>query len=114
MTGFAYPKNYVQYADIFRNRYFRYDNLVNIFTGLFSDGHEGRTLLDIGCGTGTFAMAMADAGFDVVGIDAHEESIDLARERSGGLSNVRFEIQDFRYSRLGGRKFDLITELHIP
>lgn len=113
MARFAYPKKYVKYIDIFRNRYFHYDNLVRIFNGLFPSGHMGRTVLDLGCGTGTFAMAMADAGYSVVGIDDNEESIEMARERSNGR-NVSFQLQDIFTARLGEQKFDLITELHIP
>lgn len=113
MSGFAYPKNFVKYIDVFRQRYFRYENLVNIFNGLFPDSHHGRALLDIGCGTGTFASAMCDAGYHVTGIDANDESIELARENTRGR-NAEFLMQDFNHPRLEGRKFDLITQLHIP
>lgn len=113
MPGFAYPTRYVKYIDVFRNRYFHYDRLVRIFNGLFPNGHEGRTVLDLGCGTGTFALTMADAGYQVVGIDDNEESIELARERTNGR-HVRFEQRDFYDPRLGDNKFDLITQLHIP
>jgi SAM-dependent methyltransferase len=113
MSGFPYPKDYVKYIDVFRQRYFRYDNLVNIFNGLFPDGHEGRAVLDVGCGTGSFPLAMADAGYHVVGVDANEESIALARDRVMG-HNAEFLMQDFNNPALGNRKFDLITQLHIP
>jgi ubiquinone/menaquinone biosynthesis C-methylase UbiE len=113
MSGFAYPKDYVKFIDVFRQRYFRYDNLVNIFNGLFPGGHEGRAVLDVGCGTGSFALTMADAGYHVVGVDASEESIELALDRVEGR-NAEFFKQDFYNPDLGNRKFDLITQLHIP
>ena len=113
MSGFAYPKNFVKYIDVFRQRYFRYENLVNIFNGLFPGGHEGRAVLDIGCGTGSFAFAMADAGYHVVGLDGNDESIGLARDRVMGR-NAEFVQGDFNHPELGNRKFDLITQLHIP
>ena len=38
-----------------------------------------RTVLDIGCGTGTFACLLAAAGIDVTGLDPAAASLDVAR-----------------------------------
>ncbi|MFF8791105.1 class I SAM-dependent methyltransferase [Streptomyces sp. NPDC015125] len=40
-------------------------------------------VLDIGCGTGVFALLLADRGIDVVGIDPAQASIDVARAKPG-------------------------------
>ncbi len=42
-----------------------------------------RRVLDIGCGTGVFALLLADRGIDVVGVDPAEASIDVARGKPG-------------------------------
>ncbi|MGC5616816.1 GNAT family N-acetyltransferase [Georgenia sp. Z1491] len=42
-----------------------------------------RRVLDLGCGTGTLAVRLADEGCDVVGIDPAGASIDVARGKSG-------------------------------
>lgn len=42
-----------------------------------------RRVLDIGCGTGTFAVLLADAGFEVVGLDPAAASLDVARGKPG-------------------------------
>ncbi|MFI1956080.1 class I SAM-dependent methyltransferase [Streptomyces xinghaiensis] len=42
-----------------------------------------RQILDIGCGTGVFALLLADGGVDVVGIDPARASIDVARAKPG-------------------------------
>lgn len=42
-----------------------------------------RTVADIGCGTGELAVRLARRGFDVVGVDPAEASLDLARAKSG-------------------------------
>jgi SAM-dependent methyltransferase len=47
-------------------------------------GESGaRRVLDIGCGTGVFALLLADRGIEVVGIDPALASIDVARAKPG-------------------------------
>jgi len=43
-----------------------------------------RRVLDVGCGTGTFAVLLADRGFDVTGVDPALASLDVARAKPGG------------------------------
>lgn len=47
------------------------------------------TILDVGCGTGVVADALAKAGHDVVGVDVAEDAIAIARK---SVPNVRFEL----------------------
>jgi len=42
-----------------------------------------RRVLDIGCGTGVFALLLADRGIEVVGVDPAEASLDVARAKPG-------------------------------
>ncbi|MER6423853.1 class I SAM-dependent methyltransferase [Streptomyces sp. NPDC001137] len=42
-----------------------------------------RQVLDIGCGTGVFALALAGRGIEVVGVDPAQASIDVARSKPG-------------------------------
>lgn len=44
---------------------------------------EARGALDIGCGTGVFALLLADRGVDVVGVDPALASLDVARAKPG-------------------------------
>ncbi|MDM8001121.1 MAG: class I SAM-dependent methyltransferase [Dehalococcoidia bacterium] len=68
-----------------------------------------RNLLDLACGEGTFAVAMAKRGLAVTGIDLSPEMLDIARERAEkeGLDILLLQ-QDMRSLHLRG-KFDLVT-----
>ena len=52
----------------------------------------GRTL-EVGCGTGTNAIYLAEQGFEVVGVDVSAVAIENARARANG--RCRFETVDF-------------------
>jgi len=48
-----------------------------------ADEFEAQRVLDIGCGTGVFALLLADRGIEVVGVDPAQASIDVARTKPG-------------------------------
>ena len=52
-----------------------------------------RTVLDVGCGTGTFACMLAGRGIDVVAVDPAAASLDVARGKPGA-SAVRWILGD--------------------
>lgn len=57
------------------------------------DECEAQSVLDIGCGTGTFACALAEQGKDVTAVDPSSAFIDLAR-RKAGADDVRWIVGD--------------------
>lgn len=52
-----------------------------------------RSVLDIGCGTGTFACLLAAQGLDVIGVDPAEASLGVARAKPSG-DRVRWLLGD--------------------
>jgi ubiquinone/menaquinone biosynthesis C-methylase UbiE len=68
-----------------------------------------RKVLDLACGEGTFAVAMANRGLRVTGVDLSPEMLEIARQRAATEgARVKFLQQDMRSLSLRGR-FDLVT-----
>jgi SAM-dependent methyltransferase len=58
------------------------DNWWEVFEAIVAEaGGAGRRVLDVGCGTGRLAHALAERGADVWGVDASEEMLAQARTR---------------------------------
>ena len=86
----------------------RYDAVVDF---LARDLVPGKRILDLACGTGTYALALAEIGFDVTGVDLDEEMIRLARQKAiNGSPSARFIAADMRDALkiAGGQTFDLV------
>jgi len=68
---------------------------------------EGKNLLDIACGEGTFAVKMAEKGYDVVGIDLSPKQIEIAKKKDAD-EEIDFKVQDMRELSFQER-FDVVT-----
>lgn len=65
---------------------------------------KGSRVIDLGCGSGTLTYMLADMGFDVIGIDASEEMLSLARN---DYPQLKFECADATEFKLN-EKADVI------
>lgn len=71
---------------------------------------RGRAL-DVGCGTGTNALWLAEQGFAVLGIDIAPAGIEKARAKPAGAElDCRFMVADFLNDGLSGGPFDLVFD----
>jgi SAM-dependent methyltransferase len=74
---------------------FEYPRLAAIYDALDADRSDldvyvaiadelgARRVLDVGCGTGTFALLLADRGLEAIGVDPAQASLDVARAKPG-------------------------------
>lgn len=77
--------------------------------GVRPEHYQGKKVLDMGCGTGEYALWYAKEGAaEVVGIDLSDGSLSVARQRQqeGGFDNARFEKMDILGCSLPDNYFD--------
>jgi SAM-dependent methyltransferase len=78
---------------------------------VLDDGVKGPTVLDIGCGAGDLAIALARRGYEVTAVDISRVAIDMARAKAAdeGLT-VHFEVQDATDLSLPSAPFDSVFD----
>jgi len=75
---------------------------IDFYRELAAEAHSnGQSVLEVACGTGRVAIRLAQEGVDVVGIDLSPAMLDVAREKSASLSNMRWVQGDMRSFELG-------------
>ena len=68
---------------------------------LKKEGIADGLVLDLGCGTGTFTRMLAEAGYDMIGVDGSQEMLMEAREKTAD-SGILYLCQDMREFELYG------------
>lgn len=63
----------------------------------------GRDVLEVACGTGYWTEVVADTASSVLATDINSNLVEITRERTGSLSNVRCEVAN-------GYTLDTVTE----
>ncbi|SEQ85409.1 Methyltransferase domain-containing protein [Streptomyces sp. yr375] len=73
---------------------------------------RGCAVLDLGCGTGTLSLLVAEQGHRVTGVDLSPPMIDLARAKLAGHDAV-FLLGDAAAPPVGGQRFDALLVRHV-
>lgn len=72
-------------------------------------GAQPRKVLDLACGEGAFAVAMAKRGYRVTGVDLAPEMLRFAQERAKGVQVEAVFIQGDMRDLAFNEEFDLVT-----
>lgn len=72
------------------------------------------TIIDFGCGTGRASLALADLGFDVLGIDIAENALDQNVIDDGRIKFIRCSLLDFSLVENYAAGFCTDVMEHIP
>lgn len=107
-----YPYPHVQRFE--KTRMEKYAQPALAAAGMKLSDLEGKTILDVGCGTGEIACSMATHAKKVAGIDFSQNSIQHANitAKKFKLKNTHFEHADlFTYSPT--QKFDIVTSFGV-
>ncbi|MFD7730812.1 class I SAM-dependent methyltransferase [Kitasatospora phosalacinea] len=75
---------------------------------------EGLDVLDVGCGTGSLALLLAEAGHRVTGVDLAPAMVDRARRKfaAAGLEG-RFLVGDAGRPPTGADRYDAVLSRHL-
>ncbi len=81
-----------------------YEEWAEYLIGLLKEYNvQDGLVLDLGCGTGNMTELLAEAGFDMIGIDNAEEMLGIAMEkRAGSGHDILYLLQDMREFELYG------------
>ncbi len=84
------------------------------FVDVFSKSIPQSPILEVGCGTGNLSKFVAGLGCEIIGIDFAPKAIELAKEKSEGMSSkLSFRVLDaFRLEDLG-RQFNTVLDCYF-
>ncbi len=68
---------------------------------------------DLGCGTGTLSVLLADAGYAVDGVDFSPEMVKRARAKAGDRTDVSFVVADAGAPPLEPGRYDVVLCRHV-
>lgn len=96
--------SFAQVYDLFMDNV-PYKEWSGYLIGLLREYHvEDGIVVDLGCGTGKITRLLADAGYDMIGVDNAEEMLEIAREEQEEeeRDDIWYLLQDMRELELSG------------
>lgn len=70
-------------------------------------------IADLGCGTGTLAVLLSEAGHRVDGVDFSPEMVRRARAKAAAVSSLRFAVGDASAPDLERAAYDVVLSRHV-
>ena len=68
---------------------------------------------DLGCGTGTLSLLLAEAGYAVDGVDSSRAMVRRARAKLAGRTGVSIEVGDAAQPTLTASAYDVVLCRHV-
>ena len=96
--------SFAQVYDLFMDNV-PYEEWSRYLIGLLREYHVlNKTVVELGCGTGKMTRLLADAGYDMVGVDNSAEMLEIAGERQEeeNRDDILYLLQDMRELELFG------------
>jgi len=69
-------------------------------------------VLDIGCGNGSLSHALAQQGYDVVGVEESEQGVSIAQSNFSNCHFIKSSIYDLPYAELEN-SFDIVISVEV-
>ncbi len=63
-----------------------YEAYADFYQSVFSEHGGANLILDLGCGTGTLSVLLAERGFEVIGVDGSADMLTVAMEKADDCS----------------------------
>lgn len=101
---------YNRIAHSYTSAYAENDDMDARYLDEFVSMIEGKTILDMGCGTGTNTNYIIEKGFDVIGVDASKNMLDVAKKF---YPNIDFKEQDILHTSFEAETFDGIVLSYV-
>lgn len=72
-------------------------------------------MLEMGCGTGSTALRLADAAAQITATDYAQEMLNIGERKAKdqGISNVDFTLVDIETDTLNGQQFDMVCAFNV-
>lgn len=87
---------------------------VALIQQLLSGVPEPARILDIGCGTGSLSLILAELGHQVTGIDLAPAMIEVARHKAiTHAQTINFHVMDASFPQFPPQNFDVIVCRHL-
>jgi len=97
MSKFATERAREFYAQTYDASVSDWPGEIDFYRGLVAEANlNDLSVLEVACGTGRVAKHLARDGVEVVGLDLSSAMLDVAREKSVGMSNMRWVNADMR------------------